>query len=260
MDALYDSQEGDIIVIDEPELSLHPAYQRKLANLLAEYAKDRQIVYATHSPYFVDFDFVLNGAEVARIHKRAEGSTISQLKTDTVEGFKTLLTDLHNPHVLGLDAREAFFREDGVVVVEGQEDVVYYPRVLEYLVCHGKLKRQDANFLQECFFGWGAGGAHKIERIVSLLSDMGFERVAAIFDKNQSDLIGKLKSQFPSYIFCSIPADDVRTKPAVEPKGPVVGLVDEKGRLRPEHVADTENLFNCILESLRLNSNAPPMV
>lgn len=47
VDALYDTREGDLIVIDEPKLSLHPAYQRRLADLLAEYAKDRQIVYVT---------------------------------------------------------------------------------------------------------------------------------------------------------------------------------------------------------------------
>src|SRR5207237_1180232 len=55
IDALYDSAPGDIIALDEPELSLHPAYQRKLSALLSEYAKDRQIIAATHSPYFIDF-------------------------------------------------------------------------------------------------------------------------------------------------------------------------------------------------------------
>ena len=63
VDALYDSEDGDVIVIDEPELSLHPTYQRRLAKLLAEYAKNRQIVYATHSPYFVDFRYLSNGAK-----------------------------------------------------------------------------------------------------------------------------------------------------------------------------------------------------
>jgi energy-coupling factor transporter ATP-binding protein EcfA2 len=43
IDALYDSKQGQMIAIDEPELSLHPALQRKLAVLLAEYARDRQI-------------------------------------------------------------------------------------------------------------------------------------------------------------------------------------------------------------------------
>ena len=183
-------------MVDEPELSLHPAYQRRLADLLAVYAKDRQIVYATHSPYFVDFNHVLNGAEVARVHKTAKGSTISQLKRKTAERFKGLLKNEHNPHVLGLDAREVFFQEDGVVVVEGQEDVVRYPTVLKELVDAGKLTQVNASCLRERFFGWGAGGAGNIERIVALLCDLGFERVAGIFDKNQCHLIPDLRAEF----------------------------------------------------------------
>ncbi len=170
VDALYDSQPGDFIAIDEPELSLHPAYQRRLATLLANYALDRQILYATHSPYFVDFKNVINGAEVARVHKSDGGSVISQLNRNTAQRFQGVLNDTHNPHVLGLDAREAFFQEDGVVVVEGQEDVVYYPRTLNQLVDMGRMNCADADYVRDRFFGWGAGGADNIERIVELLS------------------------------------------------------------------------------------------
>ena len=100
VDALYDSKPDGMIVIDEPELSLHPAYQRRLARLFADYAKDRQIVYATHSPYFVDFTHILNGAEIARVHKRDGGSSISQLSRSTAAQLRGFLTDHHNPHTL----------------------------------------------------------------------------------------------------------------------------------------------------------------
>ena len=41
IDALYDSKPGHVIVIDEPELSLHPPFQRRLSGLLGKYATDR---------------------------------------------------------------------------------------------------------------------------------------------------------------------------------------------------------------------------
>ena len=253
IDALYDSQEGDLIVIDEPELSLHPAYQRRLAALLAGYAKDRQIVIATHSPYFVDFGLVLNGAKVARIHGRGGSSVISQLKRETAELFEGFLTDSHNPHVLGLDAREIFFQGDGVVVVEGQEDVVHYPKVLADLVELGELSQETTARLGERFFGWGAGGAEKIERIVALLHDLGFERVAGILDKNMSHLTPSLQLKFPNYTFRAIPADDVRTKPGVGERESILGLLDETGSLRPEYAHETGLLFSDIGEKLREN-------
>ena len=250
VDALYDSHEGDLIAIDEPELSLHPAYQRRLAALLADYARDRQIVIATHSPYFVDFEHVLNGAEVARVHGRGGSSIVSQLKRETAELFEGVLRDSHNPHVLGLDAREIFFQSDGVVVVEGQEDVVHYPRVLDYLVNFDKLSNERATRLRERFFGWGAGGAEKIERVLALLHDLGFERVAGILDKNKCHLIPDLQQKFSSYTFRSIPADDVRTKPGVEGRDPTHGLLDENGSLRPEYAQETGVVFNDIEEKL----------
>lgn len=254
VDALYDSKEGDIIAIDEPELSLHPAYQRRLLNLLADFARDRQIVYATHSPYFVDFNHVLNGAEVARVHRRDGSSVISQLRRETATQFEGILRDSNNPHVLGLDAREVFFQDDGVVVVEGQEDVLHYPKVLEELVSLCKLQKEDASWLREQFFGWGAGGASKIGLIVALLCDLGFERVAGVFDKNQSDLIPDLQSKFSNYVFHAIPADDVRTKSGTDGREPTSGLLDESHSLRPEFAKETGEVFNLIIGKLRENT------
>ena len=110
VDALYDASSKGMIVIDEPELSLHPTYQRRLANLLAENARNKQIVYATHSPYFVDFNHILNGAEIARVHKGKRGSMISCVSRQTVKDLRGLLKDNHNPHSLGIKARETFFK------------------------------------------------------------------------------------------------------------------------------------------------------
>lgn len=53
IDALYDSKENDIIVIDEPELSLHPAFQKRVLRLIEKFSKNRQIIITTHSPYFI---------------------------------------------------------------------------------------------------------------------------------------------------------------------------------------------------------------
>lgn len=51
-DALYDSEPGSVIAIDEPELSLHPAYQKRIMKLFNDFAKDRQIIINTHLQFF----------------------------------------------------------------------------------------------------------------------------------------------------------------------------------------------------------------
>lgn len=55
IDTLYDSNPDDVIFIDEPELSLHPTFQKKLIQLLTEFSTDRQIIISTHSPYFISW-------------------------------------------------------------------------------------------------------------------------------------------------------------------------------------------------------------
>lgn len=247
VDALYDSSPDDLIVIDEPELSLHPVYQRRLARLFAEYAKDRQIVLATHSPYFVDFAHILNGAEVARVHKDSHSCQISQLSRKNADQLKGFLTDTHNPHVLGLSARETFFLEDGVVVLEGQEDVLHYPKALVQLEVKGQLPADSSSYLRERFFGWGAGGADKVDKIVAVLHDLGFTRVAAILDNDKRNLIPDLEKGFPDYYFRSIPADDIRTKD----ESCTTGLLDKNYAIHPEFEADTARLFNEICECLQ---------
>lgn len=42
-----------IILIDEPELHLHPRLQSEFINLLLEFSKDSQIILTTHSPLFI---------------------------------------------------------------------------------------------------------------------------------------------------------------------------------------------------------------
>jgi ABC-type uncharacterized transport system ATPase subunit len=50
----YVAQKDDCLMIDEPELNLHPDNQRKLARLLAQLVNsDLKIIVSTHSDYFV---------------------------------------------------------------------------------------------------------------------------------------------------------------------------------------------------------------
>ncbi|MCA1040526.1 AAA family ATPase [Bacillus infantis] len=112
IDALYDSNPEDIIAIDEPELSLHPTYQKRLSKLLARMAKDRQIIIATYSPYFVNLENLANGATISRVHLENGTSTVSQLSNKHNRFIQGALKDYRNPHMLGINAREVFFLDD----------------------------------------------------------------------------------------------------------------------------------------------------
>ena len=233
VDALYDSSAEDIIVIDEPELSLHPSLQRKLCNLLLEYSTDRQIIISTHSPYFVSWESLLNGGSLARVIKYKNGIEINQLKQEQIESIKSLLGNLFNPHTLGIDAKEIFFLEDNIIIVEGQEDVVYIQRLLKIL---------DKSF-NGSFFGWGIGGANNLDKILDILGQLGYQKVSIILDKNVEDLVTKYSPIYPNYLFRVIPANDIRDKDEIKEKAAVEGLMDKSGKLiKEQYLEETKKI------------------
>lgn len=238
IDALYDSSRGSVIAIDEPELSLHPPVQRRLTQLISEYAKNRQIILSTHSPLFIDWKAIINGAAVVRVVKQAGQCEIHHLQQSSRDLLKGLVEDKNYPHVLGLNASEAFFLDDKVVLLEGQEDVLFYPIALKQL----KIEVDGE------FFGWGVGGADKMRIIASMLHDLGFKKVSGILDGNRAEDVEKLKKEFPDYQFLALPADDIRTKKARKAKNEVIGLLDENKEVRAEHKDGTQTLFEALNE------------
>jgi predicted ATP-dependent endonuclease of OLD family len=235
VDSLYDSKPGDVVVIDEPELSLHPSLQKRVSALLGRFSKDRQIVVSTHSPYFVDLCALANGGQLARITTTESGTRIHQLTTDAKDSIKKLSDgNLYNPHVFGLDARELFFQEDQIILTEGQEDVLLYPRVAEQLGVE----------ITGSFFGWGVGGASNVAHLCLILKDLGFKKVAGLLDGDKADEAVRLKSAFPDFYFDCIPAKDIRTKSARSAMEAVAGLLDTKMTVKPEFVAPMKAMLS----------------
>ena len=235
-DALYDSNENSIIVIDEPELSLHPAFQRRVMKEFLEYSRNHQIIICTHSPYFVSWEAIKNGGALIRTQKLLDGSIeVKSLSDQTKASINGLLKDLNNPHILGLNAAEVFFLEDYIIVTEGQEDVICFNREL------------DAQGLQinGNFYGWGAGGASKEMQILNILQDLGYKKVVAIFDSDESVKADEVRKTFPQYEAIVLPKEDVRDKQKIRKEGivDVKGIFESKGKLKVEYIDWFRNDF-----------------
>ncbi|MES2614780.1 MAG: AAA family ATPase [Bdellovibrionota bacterium] len=235
VDSLYDSKPGDVVAIDEPELSLHPSLQKKVFHLFNKYSRDRQIIISTHSPYFIDIRSILNGANIVRVTNQGNGTEIFQMNEESKKIINELTTgNLYNPHILGLNAKELFFLEEKIIILEGQEDVLLFPKISEQLNIE----------LTASFFGWGAGGAGNISKICSLLKNLGFKKVAAILDGNKLNTVPGLEKFFPDYHFCSICADDIRTKSEKKSSPAVNGLLDKDLNIINKYKEKTYTLFS----------------
>jgi predicted ATP-dependent endonuclease of OLD family len=120
--ALYDQENQSCVVIDEPELSLHPQAQKRLAEFISSKSDRCQIILCTHSPYFINWNDLNAGAIIYRLRQNREGIQAGRLSSLTIDGLRRLVEDWEKPQLLDPVAREVFFSEE-VVFFEGQEDV-----------------------------------------------------------------------------------------------------------------------------------------
>jgi hypothetical protein len=240
INAIHDAPEGSIVLIDEPEIGLHPSFQRRVFELLREEAAKLQIIYATQSPYMVDWDAILDGASLARVYRQLGGySRIDALKPQTARELACLEEDSNNPHVLGTNAREVFFLEDRIILVEGQEDVVFYRKMAKNLGID----------LVGDFYGWGVGGATKMARVAAVLRDLGYTHVTGVLDADKSAVRSELEKQFPRYTFVSISTNDVRDRNASS-RPSAEGLCKGSGIVHEKHVGEVKMLFATINTAL----------
>ena len=129
--SLLHLEEGDVLLVDEPELSLHPQAQRRLADLLARLATQYQIVVATHSPHFVSWDVLSKGAKVYRVAQDERGAAACwSLAPATIAALTGIVgRDIRNRRLYDVLSKEVFF-SDAVLFTEGPDDVHYIEHYL----------------------------------------------------------------------------------------------------------------------------------
>lgn len=134
---------------------------------------------------------------------------------------------------MGFEAKEVFFLEDNIILVEGQEDVIFYPLIAKQLGLEFKGN----------FFGWGVGGAPKMEYIINILKDLGYKKVSIILDGDKPEDKERLEGIYSDYNFFIIPADDIRDKKPRDKSLGKTGIVDSGGKIKSEYKKGMEELI-----------------
>lgn len=109
-----------LIVIDEPELHLHPRWQKILLELFERLAKDtgNQFLMATHSPAFASPATI---KYVSRVYSEQQRSRIVTLNgTEQLPGAKHLF------NIVNSQNNERVFFSDLVILVEGISDRIFF--------------------------------------------------------------------------------------------------------------------------------------
>lgn len=164
---------GAILLIEEPEVYLHPHARRYFYSLLKDLSEQgNQIFYTTHSPEFVD----LSNYEYVSIVRKSptEGTKVKQarlnLAPDSKEELK-LLTHFDT-------SRNEIFFANKVMLVEGPTERYSLPYIF-------KLKGIDIN--REGISIIDSGGKENMEFFIKILREFGIPFIVLDEDRNTNN-------------------------------------------------------------------------
>jgi len=219
---ILDMKDASTLVVDEPELSLHPQAQKTVAQYVKKFSLSHQVIVATHSPYFVDFETILDGAALYRFELVNGMTRVHQLSRSLVGEFRKTMSDYQKPQLLDVVAKEMLF-SDGVMFVEGQEDVGLFRKVAR------ETERPELPV-----FGYGIGGSAQIERFMKMAAELGIH-CGALLDGTEREKLPGLQRMFPEFMIRALDTDDIRDKERQPAKDGRIGIFTTSGELKSEH-------------------------
>jgi predicted ATP-dependent endonuclease of OLD family len=112
-----------LIIVDEPELHLHPKWQKTLLQLFITLAATtgNHFLLATHSPTFISPQSI---RFVSRVFSKLQMSHVLRLDTAALPEARHLL------NIVNSQNNERLFFADEVVLVEGLSDRIFFEKLL----------------------------------------------------------------------------------------------------------------------------------
>lgn len=166
-----------ILLLDEPNLYLHPGAQRNLLyNVFYSEFKDSQIIYTTHSPYMIDSDNsysirVIEKDNSTKIYNDTREYAEKCVNIKDVDTITPLLTALE----LNFSNSLIVDNDDILVAVEGIQDVY----ILKAMIKRTKMEKKFEKIKLI-----PSMSANKVPYLYSYLYGMGYN-VYALFDNDK---------------------------------------------------------------------------
>ncbi len=159
--------EGEILLIEEPELMLTTHQQRHFFNLLHRYAEKNQVIYSTRSPQMLD---AADYQEIVRLDVHAGKVAARRAPVETLTDEQRLRLQAEFGH----ERTEMFFAS-AVVLVEGQTEAIALPLIFRALGHH-----PDALGISVVH----VGGKGNLPFVARLLAELGIPHLV-VFDSDR---------------------------------------------------------------------------
>lgn len=168
-----------LVTVDEPELHLHPKWQRMLYGVFEELNRvtGNQFILATHSPAFITPGTLGKLKRVARIKRQSDVIPLDA----TGVGDRRELLQMINSH-----NNEKLFFADKVVLVEGIQDRLIFERILSDVGGETDVQRAETPEVIEVLEVHGKGNFPKYRELLESIRVPSF----IIADRDYADQTG----------------------------------------------------------------------
>lgn len=168
---------GDIILIDEPGVYLHPKAQLDMLDFIREQSRTYQIIFTSHSPYLINKDELSHLRLVEKENLQGENMFKETLVREKIHGAKDKDTLLPIVDAIGYTIPDINLNFHTIIITEGVSDYYYIRKIME--ISDIDFSKTNITF---------ANSADKIEDLYSMYLGLGFKNIVVILD---SDSKGK---------------------------------------------------------------------
>lgn len=173
-------KQGAILLIEEPEMFLHPQMQRSLYKTLRRIGEKNQVIYTTHSPHFV---MVPDYEQVMLVRKTAGSTKVFPSKLPSNRARREKLIKELDPE------RNELFFATRLLVVEGDTEKLAFP---EYAKSLGlDLDTKGATIIE-------VGGKRNLMEFALIAISFGIP-TGIVYDKDSSDFPKENRAEEEAY-------------------------------------------------------------
>lgn len=175
---MIETRNEGILMIEEPELYIHPQLQKILFSILKKELPRIQVLITTHSCYFLD---ILDSTHSIHHLKRLEGRT--SVYSEMKNHLDILLKDL------GINPSD-YLMNNGLILVEGKDDLEFFRNFIPEILNEYKIELRPIN---------GKGNLHfwANSKLIEYFTDKNF-KFLIILDNDEGNQ--KIKSQLEKIV------------------------------------------------------------